>query len=71
MSLLQNGARGVALEGMRRWEEAIADYKAVLAAAPTDPSAWNNLGNPNAALGNWEVRPRPLLLHGTSVLVAC
>lgn len=35
--------RGVVLEGMRRWEEAIADYQAVLAASPNDPSAWNNL----------------------------
>ncbi len=31
------------LEGMRRWEEAIADYQAVLEASPRDPSAWNNL----------------------------
>ena len=30
--------RGVALEGMQRWDEAIADYKTVLAAAPNDPS---------------------------------
>ena len=47
--------RGVALEGLRRWDDAIADYKAVLKAAPNDPSAWNNLGNPNAALGRWDV----------------
>jgi Flp pilus assembly protein TadD len=32
---------------MRRWDEAAADYKAVLAVAPDDPSAWNNLGNTN------------------------
>ena len=25
--------------------DACADYRAVLAAAPDDPSAWNNLGN--------------------------
>lgn len=55
--------RGVALEGMQRWEEAIADYKAVLAASPNDPSAWNNLGNPNAALGNWEVTFQLPRLH--------
>jgi hypothetical protein len=30
-----------------RWDEAAADYKAVLAVAPEDPSAWNNLGNTN------------------------
>lgn len=28
-----------------RWDEAAADYQAVLAVAPKDPSAWNNLGN--------------------------
>ena len=28
---------------MQRWEEAIGDYEAVLAASPKDPSAWNNL----------------------------
>ena len=27
----------------------------MLKVAPNDPSAWNNLGNPNAALGNWEI----------------
>jgi tetratricopeptide (TPR) repeat protein len=26
----------------------------VLAAAPDDPSAWNNLGNANAGLGRWD-----------------
>lgn len=30
-----------------RWDEAAADYQAVLAVAPGDPSAWNNLGNTN------------------------
>ncbi len=38
-------SRGVALEALGRWEEAIADYRAVLAAAPNDPAGWNNLGN--------------------------
>ena len=33
----------------------LQDYQAVLRVAPSDPSAWNNLGNPNAALGNWAV----------------
>lgn len=40
--------RGVALEALNRFEEACADYRAVLAAAPEDPSAWNNLGNASA-----------------------
>jgi hypothetical protein len=31
-----------------RFEEAAADYRAVLAVAPDDPSAWNNLGNASA-----------------------
>ena len=35
---LHVSCRGVALEGMQRWDEAIADYKTVLAAAPNDPS---------------------------------
>ena len=37
--------RGVALEALGRFEEAVADYRAVLAAEPNDPAAWNNLGN--------------------------
>lgn len=37
--------RGVALESLRRFEEAAADYEAVLAFNPYDPAAWNNLGN--------------------------
>lgn len=28
-----------------RWDEAAADYQAVLAVAPQDPVPWNNLGN--------------------------
>ena len=31
------------LEAMERYPEAKRDYKSVLAAAPNDPSAWNNL----------------------------
>ena len=37
--------RGVALESLKRYEEATSDYKAVLEASPNDPAAWNNLGN--------------------------
>ena len=36
--------RGVALEALGRFEEAVVDYRAVLAAEPEDPAAWNNLG---------------------------
>ncbi|KAL4528509.1 hypothetical protein Ndes2437A_g03077 [Nannochloris sp. 'desiccata'] len=36
--------RGVTLEALERFPEAIADYKAVLKVAPDDPSAWNNYG---------------------------
>lgn len=37
--------RGVTLESLGRYDEAAADYQAVLAAQPNDPAAWNNLGN--------------------------
>jgi hypothetical protein len=40
--------RGVILEALGRFDEAITDYRAVLAAQPNDPSAWNNLGNATA-----------------------
>ena len=43
-----NVCRGVVLEALGRFEEAIQDYRAVLAAAPNDPAAWNNLGNATA-----------------------
>lgn len=36
---LPSPPRGVALEALGRYEEAIADYRAVLAAAPDDPAA--------------------------------
>ncbi|MGS1016328.1 tetratricopeptide repeat-containing sulfotransferase family protein [Allosphingosinicella humi] len=35
-----------------RWDEAIAAYKATLAAAPGDFESWNNLGNTYAAKGD-------------------
>lgn len=41
------------LEALGRFPEAIRDYKAVLAVAPDDPAAWNNLGNANAGSGDW------------------
>lgn len=37
--------RGVIMEALDRFDEAIADYKAVLAAAPNDPAAYNNLAS--------------------------
>lgn len=40
--------RGVAFEALGQFEDAIRDYKTVLAAAPDDPAAWNNLGNATA-----------------------
>mmetsp|Transcript_10578 Transcript_10578/g.15783 ORF Transcript_10578/g.15783 Transcript_10578/m.15783 type:complete len:212 (+) Transcript_10578:1-636(+) len=36
--------RGVALEALGRFEEAIEAYEAVLKAQPNDPAGWNNLG---------------------------
>ena len=47
--------RGVAFEGIREYELAIQDYRAVLDVSPSDPAAWNNFGNANAALQNWDV----------------
>ncbi|QDZ18927.1 TPR repeat domain-containing protein [Chloropicon primus] len=47
--------RGVAYEGIKEYKLAIEDYKAVLDVSPSDPAAWNNFGNANAALQNWEV----------------
>lgn len=46
--------RGVVLESLRRYDEASADYVAVLRAQPKDPAAWNNLGNVKAAQNRWE-----------------
>ncbi|EFJ21946.1 hypothetical protein SELMODRAFT_416844 [Selaginella moellendorffii] len=45
--------RGVALESLRMFEKATADYVAVLQSQPDDPAAWNNLGNVQGALGRW------------------
>jgi Flp pilus assembly protein TadD len=36
---------GVTFNAACRWDEAAADYQAVLAVAPQDPVPWNNLGN--------------------------
>lgn len=49
----QPGCRGVVLEAQGRFDEAVADYRTVLAAEPEDPSAWNNLGNASAGLQRW------------------
>jgi tetratricopeptide (TPR) repeat protein len=46
--------RGVVLESLGRYSEAASDYRAVLAAEPNDPAAWNNLGNVASAEGNWQ-----------------
>lgn len=40
--------QGVAYEAMNRFDDAASNYRAVIAAAPGDPSAWNNLGNATA-----------------------
>lgn len=41
------------LEALGRFEEAKRDYQAVLAVAPDDPAAWNNLGNACTGTGDW------------------
>ena len=38
--------RGVVFENTGRFELAEADYKAVIAAAPSDPSAWYDPASP-------------------------
>ena len=53
------GARGVVLEALGRFEEAVRDYRSVLAVQPNDPAAWNNLGNATRGLGLWQVLPPP------------
>ena len=52
--------RGVTLESLGRYQEAAADYQAVLDAQPNDPAAWNNLGNVKVC--------RVLKLHITTLL---
>jgi len=47
--------RGVAYEGLGKLELAVADYRNVLQRDPKDPAAWNNLGNVNAKMENWDV----------------
>jgi tetratricopeptide (TPR) repeat protein len=37
-----------------RFKEAEEDYLSVLDVAPGDPAAWNNLGNTNMGMGNWD-----------------
>ena len=49
------GTRGVVLEALGRFEEAVRDYNSVLAVQPNDPAAWNNLGNATRGLGLWQV----------------
>lgn len=43
---------GYARQQLGLWEQAAADYRAVLAAAPDDAETWNNLGNALAAAGD-------------------
>ena len=38
----------------RRYKEAEDDYLSILDVAPDDPAAWNNLGNTNIGLGNYD-----------------
>uniref|UniRef100_A0A7R9XMX9 Tetratricopeptide repeat protein n=1 Tax=Polyblepharides amylifera TaxID=1486889 RepID=A0A7R9XMX9_9CHLO len=47
--------RGVLYENTARLELAERDYRAVLAAAPDDPVGWNNLGNVQMGLGQFEL----------------
>jgi tetratricopeptide (TPR) repeat protein len=61
--------RGVTLEALGRFEEAIVDYRAVLKAAPNDPAGWNNLGNASAGLGRWGRRTAEYRTRATSYLV--
>ena len=46
--------RGTALEGLGRWEDAIADYNRVLELDPQDAMAYNNRGNAKTGLGKWQ-----------------
>lgn len=46
--------RGVVLEALGQFEDALTDYRAVLAVQPQDPAGWNNLGNASAGLGRWQ-----------------
>ncbi len=45
----------MAYEGLGKLELAVADYRNVLQRDPKDPAAWNNLGNVNAKMENWDV----------------
>ncbi len=42
------------LEALGQFEDALTDYRAVLAVQPQDPAGWNNLGNASAGLGRWK-----------------
>lgn len=37
-----------------RFKEAEDDYLSILDVAPEDPAAWNNLGNTNIGMGNYQ-----------------
>jgi len=44
-------SRGVSLEALQRWSEAMADYRRVIEICPDAPEAYNNLGNALHAQG--------------------
>lgn len=46
--------RGVALEGQKRYQEAIADYNRVLELSPDEAMAYNNRGNAKGGQGKWQ-----------------
>ncbi|MEO2192163.1 MAG: tetratricopeptide repeat protein [bacterium] len=46
--------RGVLFENQLMFEEAIADYRAVLKVSPNDPVGWNNLGNAQMGAGQFD-----------------
>ena len=49
-------------EALARYDDAVVDYKAVLKAAPNDPSGWNNL----VSLKHILLNPHQKLLPGFS-----
>lgn len=53
-----SNCRGVVYEALARYDDAVVDYKAVLKAAPNDPSGWNNLVNSD-----------PTVIHNQSLLL--
>eukprot|EP00892_Ulva_mutabilis_P011591 jgi/Ulvmu1/8804/UM048_0059.1 len=50
--------RGAVLEQLGRFKEAEDDYLSILDVSPDDPAAWNNLGNTNLGMGNYDAAAR-------------